>query len=40
MTTFLPMSYVINRMRIEDDLERLRREDPEAAGRHSTDTAQ
>jgi hypothetical protein len=31
-------SRVINRMKIEDDLERLRREDPEAAARHSTDT--
>jgi hypothetical protein len=33
MTTFLPMSYVINRMKIEDDLDRLRQEDPEAAAR-------
>jgi hypothetical protein len=39
MTTFLPMSRVINRMKIEDDLERLRQEDPEAAARHCTDSS-
>ena len=33
MTTFLSMSRVLNRMKIEDDLERLRQEDPEAAAR-------